>query len=289
MPVVDAHGMKVIRIVWAALAMALFAPGAAHAASGEIEVEGHVRTYVVHVPDDLKPGRPLVFAFHGLGGNGQAMQALTRMNGVADEHGFVVVYPDGIDRVWRFGLSEIDDLAFVDAMIDHFVATLGVDPARVYATGMSNGGFFTTYLGCARPERIAAIATVAAPLAELQKLGCAWAPPRRVQMIAGTEDPLVPWEGNGWTASVPESAQWWITHNQLALEPTLDDWLPNTVAVDGTRTHRTVWGEGQLEVLGVVGGGHTWPGGIQYLPVSAIGRTSRDFSASEAIWQFFDQ
>jgi len=258
-----------------------------HDSAEEIDVAGSAHSFVLHVPANVQPAAPLVLAFHGLGGTGQAMQALTRMNATADEHGFIVAYPDGIDRSWHFGGSDIDDLAFVDALIDHLVATHGVDPTRVYATGMSNGGYFTTFVACARPERIAAIATVAASLAELQKLGCASAPSIRIQMIGGTEDPLVPWEGNAILASMPESAQFWVRHNELSIEPTLDEWLPDSAPRDGTRTRRMAWGDGQVEVLGVAGGGHTWPGGIQYLPTSAIGRTSRDFSASDAIWEFF--
>ena len=121
---------------------------------GQIDVAGRQRTYLLHLPPGFEPGTgaTLVLAFHGQGGTGDGQQGMTHMSATADAHGFVVVYPDGLDRTWHYGRSEIDDLAFVDALIDHLQATLGVDPARVYVTGMSNGGFFATYLACARPD-----------------------------------------------------------------------------------------------------------------------------------------
>jgi polyhydroxybutyrate depolymerase len=87
--------------------------------------------------------------------------------------------------------------------------------------------------------------------------------------------------------SVPQATQWWVAHDQLDEQPTVDEWLPDVAPGDGTRTRRLSYGEGQVELLAVNGGGHTWPGGVQYLPASVIGHTSRDFSASETIWEFF--
>jgi len=265
------------------------APSAVAASADEIDVGGRTRTYDLHVPPgvDVGAGAPLVVAFHGQGGTGQAQAALSGMNATADNYGFVVVYPDGIDRTWHYGGSDIDDLAFVDALIDHLVETLGVDASRVYATGMSNGGFFSIFYSCARPQRVAALAPVAATLAKLQVLGCSFAPSLRIQMIAGTEDPLVPWAGNAGWFSVPDAIGYWVSHDQVSPELTVDEWLPDTAPGDGTRAHRQVYGDAQVELIEVEGGGHTWPGGLQYLPARLIGRTSRDFSANEAIWAFF--
>jgi polyhydroxybutyrate depolymerase len=282
--------LNMFRIVMAAagvLAAALLAPPASAAES--IDVDGRTRTYELHVPASAAPGAALVIAFHGFGGDGRAQQVLTRMNQTADEHGFVVAYPNGLGRQWHFGGSDIDDIAFTEALIDQLVSSHGVDPSRVYVTGMSNGGFFSIHFACARPDRVAAVATVGATLGGLQRAACSLAPPHRVLMIAGTEDPLVPFEGNAGWLSVPEAIVFWAMHNGLSLEPTTDTWLPDVAPNDGTQTRHIAYGEGQVQLLAVAGGGHTWPGGIQYLSPSRIGPTSRDFNASEAIWSFFTQ
>ena len=108
-------------------------------------------------------------------------------------------------------------------------------------------------------------------------------------MIAGTADPIVPWDGNAGLLSVPDAVQFWIDHNNLPADPVVDELLPDVDPGDGTRTSRKLWGEGESQValLTVTGGGHTWPGGLPYLPASIVGPISRDFDASEAIWEFF--
>lgn len=280
----------------AALLVGCRAP-AARATSGttseSIQVNGRQRTYRLHLPDGSKPttATPLVLAFHGRGGQGEGMESLTGLSATADAHGFIVAYPDGIGRGWHYGLSEVDDVAFVDALIDRLVSEDNVDTQRVYATGLSDGGFFSEFLGCASDHRVAAIAPVGASLTGLLALHCAGAGSLPVLMISGTEDPLVPYTGStsfpGRLLSVPESIGFWVGHDGLSSAPVVDEWLADTDPADGTRTHHTSYGSGQVDLLTVEGGGHTWPGGLQYLPVASVGRTSRDFSANERIWAFF--
>jgi polyhydroxybutyrate depolymerase len=269
-----------------------------HASSGtsqeQIEVGGRVRTYLLHRPNGVSSDQspPLVLAFHGRGGQGVGMEALTGLSATADAHGFLVAYPDGIGRAWHYGESDIDDIAFTDALIDRLVAEEHVDPSRVYATGLSDGGFFSEFLGCAPEQRVAAIAPVGAELTGLLALRCALVPAIPVEMIVGTDDPIVPWAGSstfpGRLLSAPETTAFWVGHAGLGAAPSVDEWLPDTAPNDGTRVHHLAYGNGQVDLLAVVGGGHTWPAGLQYLPVQWVGRTSRDFSASETIWQFFE-
>lgn len=269
------------------------APGGTTRAS--IEVGGRTRTYLLHLPtgaeSDDQP-LPVVLAFHGRGGQGTGMEMLTRLSDTADAHGFIVAYPDGIDHAWHYGESSIDDVAFVDALIDRLVAEQHADPSRIYATGLSDGGFFSEFIGCAPAHRIAAIAPVGASLTGLLALRCSLAPAVPVMIIFGTDDPIVPWSGNdslpGRLLSVPASTAFWVGHAGLSGPPSVDEWLPDADPNDGTRVHHTAYGTGQVDLFAVVGGGHTWPGGLQYLPVQFVGRTSRDFRASESIWQFFE-
>jgi len=258
-----------------------------------IEIGGLSRTYLLHLPNGAESDQPvpLVLAFHGRGGQGAGMETLTGLSATADAHGFIVAYPDGIDHSWHYGVSNVDDIAFTDALIDRLVAEHHVDPDRVYATGLSDGGFFSEFLGCAPEHRIAAIAPVGASLTGLLLLRCQLVPPIPVEIIFGTDDPIVPWGGSGQfpggLLSVPASTAFWVQHAGLEGAPTTDEWLPNADPNDGTTVHHTAYGDGQVDLLAVVGGGHTWPGGLQYLPAAFVGRTSRDFRASERIWQFF--
>jgi polyhydroxybutyrate depolymerase len=254
---------------------------------------------------------PLVFLLHGGGGTGEGMGKLTvgGFNRLADREGFIIVYPDGIEKHWNDGrglqayrahLENIDDVGFISALIEHLIRTLNVDPNRIYAAGISNGGQFSQRLACELSGRIAAIGVVAIQLPEHLPSSCAPKRPVSVLMMPGTEDPLVPWEGGeigfrrgrkfGRVLSVPESMRFWAKHNQCPISP-LITYEPDRDPKDGTRVRRETYGpcghETEVLLYAIEGGGHTWPGGDQYLPAGIIGRTSRDIDANEVIWGFF--
>jgi len=280
--------------------------------SGALVHDGLRRSYIVHIGAscDLSHPAPLVIVLHGGGGNGAGMVKLTGFNAVSDREGFIVVYPDGIDRHWNDGrgvewyrahTQDIDDVGFISALIDELSRKLNIDAKRVYATGISNGGMMSYRLGCELSDRIAAIAAVAASLA-VNKVK-EWSPTRPipVMIIAGTADPLVPWNGGdirygeriyGTVLSVPETVEFWVEKNGCTARPVVRR-LPDSDPADGTVVRREAYSgckDGAEVVLyAVEGGGHTWAGGLQYLPERIIGKTSREFSASEVIWQFFKQ
>lgn len=262
-----------------------------------ITVDGRVRTALVHVPPQ-KPGirgLPLVLAFHGRLGDGAGMRALTGMDAVADENGFLVVYPDGVERSWNDGRTTtpanaagVDDVAFVRALLAAVQQDFGVDDDRIFATGMSNGGFLTQRLGCELAGTFAAIAPVASTLPRAQARRCDPDRALPVLMIAGTQDTLVPYDGNADWLSARASAKRW---RQWADCP-----KPQEKAVPDRRNDRTSTsvlvakkcrGGAAVKLFTVEGGGHTWPGGLQYVPRAAVGRTARDFQASRVIWDFF--
>ena len=280
--------------------------------SGVLVHSGLRRSYIVHIGAacDLNRPAPLVIVLHGGGGNGAGMVKLTGFNVVSDREGFIVVYPDGIDRHWNDGRGvewyrahrqDIDDVGFISALTDELSRKLNIDAKRVYATGISNGGMMSYRLGCELSDRIAAIAAVAASLA-VNKVK-EWSPTRPipVMIIAGTADPLVPWNGGyirygeriyGTVLSVPETVEFWVEKNGCPARPVVRR-LPDLDPTDGTVVRREVYsgckGGAEVVLYAVEGGGHTWPGGLQYLPERIIGKTSREFSASEVIWQFFKQ
>lgn len=272
--------------------------------TGSIQSGGFERTYLVHIPPSFDRGKrmPLVFVLHGGGGTGDGMKKLTfnRFDTLADKEGFIVVYPDGFEKSWNDGREggelgahreKIDDVGFFSALIDHFIKELKVDPKRVYFTGISNGALMSHRLACELSGKIAAIA----PLCGSKPTGSSCLPSRPVSVLAinGTADRLAPWAG-GWVAgkklSVPESIQFWVSHNKCSPTPVITE-LPDTDPADGTRIRLETYGngrEGTEVILCVVeGGGHTWPGGLQYLPEATIGKTSKDINACDLIWDFF--
>ena len=273
-----------------------------------LRIRGRDRTYCLYRPSGAGPAsRPLVLAFHGGGGDGKGMARLTGMNIVAARLGVLVAYPDGIDRHWGDGRARSpavisqgeNDITFVRAIIDDLTRRDHADPRRVYAAGISNGGFFAARLGCEVSDRIAAIAIVAAtmPAYLSSSAACRPAAPLPVLLIHGSADPIVPASGgenvggrgySGPAESASGTARFWAKANRCADTPAVTE-LPVKVE-DGTRISRTAWSgcpQSAVVFYEVIGGGHTWPGGMQYLPPGLIGRTTHNLDASAAILDFF--
>ena len=257
-----------------------------------LEVGGESRSYWIHRPEGLAEPAPVMLMFHGGGGSadrkGKSVAGVVGFDDVADREGFVVVYPNAVDGNWNDTRepSEHDDVAYVDAVL----ASLGttVDPARIHVAGISNGGFFAQRLACERSERFASVAAVAATFPV--GLACDPAVPVPILFVPGTDDPVVPYAGGeipggrGQVTSVDEAVAGWVSRNGCTDAPVRTDW-PDT-ADDGTTVHEERWcaGEGEVRLLAIEGGGHTWPGGRQYAPRFLIGRVSRELDASEEIW-----
>ncbi|NDJ35407.1 MAG: prolyl oligopeptidase family serine peptidase [Chloroflexi bacterium] len=268
-----------------------------------ITVDGLERGYVLHLPPayDGSTPLPVIVALHGGGGRALNMRNLTDLNPLANQEGFIVVYPQGIDQNWADGRGAtgpdqtgVDDVNFILTLLDALAAEYAIDPARVYATGISNGGFMSQRLACEAPDRFAAVASVAATFQA--DFSCDPARPTPVLFILGTDDPLVPYEGGevagerGAIFSAEESVTRWAAINGCGDTPPVTTTIPDAAA-DGTTAEVTTIGPcaqgSAVELVTVVGGGHTWPGGRQYLGEGLIGKTSRDFSASAWIWSFF--
>lgn len=264
------------------------------------------RVYYEVVPPSCGPGKscPLVLVFHGGGGDAPGMGRLTRFDAAAREQGFIAVFPEGIGGHWNDGRPEgeshEDDVGFVDALLDDAVPRLGADPARVYSTGISNGGLFSFRLACERAERFAAIAPVAAQLGRELSRTCRPRAPIAVLNIAGTEDRLMPFAGGhvsgpwglknrGAILSSDATFEFWA--GQEGCGPAQPAEVVNRDPADGTalrREPRARCRSGADVVRDVIlGGGHTWPGGDQYLPVRLVGRVSRELDATEEVWRFF--
>lgn len=266
-----------------------------------INVGGLTRNYLLHVPDDLPAGKsvPLVLVFHGGGGHDWNMPGFTHFDDLADQEGFVVVYPDATNGHWNDsrGLSTADDVGFTRALIADVSRSHSIDAHRIYATGISNGGFFSNRLACDLSDRIAAIASVAATMPKPLVAECKPSRPISVLYIQGTEDPLVAINGgkvgethsHGENISLVDSAKFWRDNDHITSAPQVKD-LPDRYD-DGTHVRREIWTGGkddtEVDVYTIEGGGHTWPGGPQYLPKAVVGKVSQNLNATRTIWEFF--
>ncbi len=274
----------------------------------EIEHSGEKRTCHVFVPDEERTRRALVVVLHGGGGDGAHIQRITHFDTIAAREGFCVAYPDAVGNVWNSGghakaerdvPHDADDTGFLALLIESLVAEHALDPARVFLAGASNGAMMCHRMACESSALVAGVGMVmgAIPAGVYDT----FAPTRPVPalFINGTEDPIVPWEGGtvrvgrqmrGQVVSVAETVAFWVRHNG-ASEQAEREWLPKQDNDGDTRVWREVHhatGSGANVVLyGVEGGGHTWPGGEQYLAEWIIGKTNRDFDASETLWGFF--
>jgi polyhydroxybutyrate depolymerase len=273
-----------------------------------LDHDGRERTYLLHVPDGLHENEPvpLVFAFHGGGGNGSGMNSLTKFDKLADREEFIAVFPDGVGNSWNDGrqnlaseayLLNVDDVGFVDAMIETISLEFPVDRKRIYATGISNGAIFSHFLAAQRASTFAAIAPVVGGLAIPFNEHFNPDDTVSVIIIQGTADPLVPYNGGqiaggnrGAIISTDDTVELWV-QNDGCNEIPLKEELPNGDLNDGCLVTQYTWSNGNANsavvLLKIEGGGHTWPGGAQYLPMSIIGRVCKDFDATEIIWSFF--
>jgi polyhydroxybutyrate depolymerase len=265
--------------------------------NGGFVSSGETRTYRLYVPERYDPGRaaPLVISLHGGALWGAAQMAVSRWNVVADERGFLVVYPSGLGgrgpRGWRADTAERSsrDVRFIAELIDTLKASYNVDPARIYADGLSNGGGLAFVLSCTLADRIAAVGAVA-PALFLPWSRCQ--DPRPVPLIAfhGTEDRFTPYHGgSSWVApghtfpSIPAWTASWALRNSCQAEP-----VESAVTADISRRAYGGCADGADVVLYTIhGGGHTWPGGGPQ-PEWFLGRTSRDVEASRQAWAFFE-
>ena len=263
--------------------------------NGSIISSGQEREYLLYVPKSYDRTRPtpLVISMHGGAMWPAAQKETSQWNELAEEHGFIVVYPSGEagdgPRAWNVhpGNGLTMDVRYISELIDTLSTAYNIDPMRIYANGLSNGGGMSFVLSCTLSDRIAAVGTVVAA----QTLPFSWCKdPTPVPLIAfhGTADPVVPYRGGKtWVSprKFPRVTTWtadWARRNGCGLKP-----VDSVIAADITRREYTACAEDATVVLYTVrGGGHTWPGG-KGMPDWILGPTPRSIDATSEMWDFF--
>ena len=256
------------------------------------------RRYWLYQPDGIGEDAPLVVVMHGYSGNAQDIQTYSNMNDVADQHGFVVAYPQGTrdddsNRFFNVGYAfhpgvTIDDVGFIRAIVSQLQFNLGVSQENVFATGMSNGGEMSYMLACQAADVFKSVASVSGIMFESFAFGCTPTRPISIFEIHGTDD-AVNWYGGDLTneggggpyRGIEDGIDFWISINDLSQQERIS--LPDIDRSDGSDiTFERHWSDdSDIEVwlYRVNGGGHDWPGA----------EGNMDIDSSQSVWSFFNR
>jgi len=224
----------------------------------QITVDGTAHNYHLWAPA-TRPSRlptALVLLFHGFANNGAGIAKLTRLPRRGLKRGLMVVAPDGPGQTWQF-TGNGTDATYVDGLLTSLTKAHCVDLRRIYVAGFSAGAAFSIAYACARPERIAALATVAVEF----QLGCKR--PTAILDFHGTDDPLIPYRNGAVGLSLPG------VHVRGTML-NMGDWarlgrcatVPTEVAI-ASDTRFTTWPHcadgAEVSLYSIEHGGHVWP------------------------------
>lgn len=278
---------------------------------GSMEVAGVQRSYRSYVPRGLPKGAPLVLVLHGSGEGPQAIRVGTGygFERLADQHGFAVVYPKSFGFDWNDCSSigdtavngvRADDAGFLAALVEKLVGEIGVDPNRVFAAGVSNGGSMALRLALEHPKRYRAVAAALANVPAPQNFQCQpVAQTPSVMILNGTEDPLVPYAGGevnllglfykgGQVMSSTASAQYFADRLAIAGKPQVS----LTQTAQGTRVEYARWqaadGRAEVELVTLHGAGHGLPQPWARRP-RLLGPSPMEPNGPALIWAFFER
>jgi polyhydroxybutyrate depolymerase len=301
-------------------------PAQAQDAQVEVQINDHTRTFAVHLPQgyDSQQHYPVVILLHGRDQDASEMARLTHFNEFADRDSIIAVYPNAVNGRWNIGAGQpqlygrgpyrrpgiwgpgypprererregaprTPDIQFLNRMLDKLTTRYSVDTRRIYATGLGEGGFMALRMGCSMADRVAAIAPVGAAMPRM--LNCVPSRPVPALLMNGTDDPIVHYDGGRYKdgllhlLSAEDSAKEWARLNRCSEKPT-ESKLPSLQkGAKDTKVYLfdSCQENAQVALYAVKDGGHTWPGGEQYMIEKEVGRTSNALNANETIWSF---
>jgi len=260
--------------------------------------DGQTRSYKVRLPVGYNSSLTysMILNLHGYTSTAAAQEAYTDFNVIADTAKIIMVYPDGVANAWNAGWSNpynsgVNDVGFISALIDTMIQNYSINSCRVYAIGMSNGGFMSHRLACELENKIAAIVGVTGMLADSTAFYCQTNRAVPIMQIQGTADAVVPFNGTPFSnRSFDNMISWWYNHNGCSNTEVVFNY-PNISLMDNCTAELTIHnqcdGNTAIYAVKIVNGGHTWPGASIDIPSN--GNTNRDIHGSNEIWRFLRQ
>jgi len=264
--------------------------------NGTIISSGVTRRYILYVPKsyDGSKATPLVISIHPAATWPAVEMAISRWNELAERYRFIVVYPAGRGVLfggYGFGPGvwpgDPEDVKFISDLIDKLQREYNVDPNRIYANGMSNGGDMAIVLSCQLPDGIAAVGSVAGAYPQSEEF-CPNSKPVPVVIFHGTADKLAPYQGGKSPiapfpfANVQELTARLAQRNKCIGSP-VDSRIAPVV-------HRLAYANcaenADVVLYTIEGGGHFWPGG-KHMAEWVAGQTIDEFGATKVMWDFF--
>jgi polyhydroxybutyrate depolymerase len=254
---------------------------------------GIEREFFVYLPNSYNPKKsnPLVLNFHGYGGSAYMFMFNTGFNDMADKEGFIVVHPQGTllngRSHWNIGGStegsKVDDYGFIGILIEFLERKYNIDSNRIYASGMSNGGYFAFGLACQMSDKIAAIASVTGSMTPRDSKKCQINRPVGILQLHGTNDNAVPYNGKqGRSMAIQDVIEFWKSKNGIETKVKMRA-IRDLDKKDGSTVEKYTYsgGENNTDIVHykVVGGGHNWFGN----------RGNKDIKATEIIWDYFSK
>jgi polyhydroxybutyrate depolymerase len=258
--------------------------------------EKQKRKYILYLPKGYQARKtyPLVYNFHGGGMTATEQMFYTRMNHTADKHGFIVVYPSGINADWNVGFdmsykNGTNDLGFIQALTDTLKKKYNINSKAIFATGLSRGGFLCHRLASELPKVFAAVASIGGPLPDSVKFFNQAEKKISIMQVSGTDDEVVIYNGKSQAYSSASSTfDYWVAHNKLPVNMERNK-IINSNKKDGTSVLiREISDDFSSVILvSVTHGGHTWPGSDSFNIGYPLGKTTKDLDINEYMWNFF--
>ena len=246
------------------------------------------RQYVSYIPQIYNPSvsTPLLFNFHGRGGNPFTAINNADFRDIADTANFIIVHPKGLlnssgESHWNYGNTTVDDIGFINSLYNKLIIDYNIDLSRVYSVGMSNGGAMSYFLACDMNDKIAAIASVTGAMTSYQLSSCNPIHSTPILQIHGTNDTVVNF------SSMQYGLEYWRSYNNcnLIADTIL---IPNYDLSDSSTVEHVIYGNGDngvtTELFKIINGGHSWPGSN-----FNFGGTNFDINASEEVWKFLSK
>jgi len=249
------------------------------------------REYLIYIPSsyDSTQATPLVLSFHGGSGTAYGYMQYTDMRSVADTAGFLIAYPQGsLDSEgfshWNSMLytegskSVVDDVGFIQSLLNDIEDNYNIDTNRIYASGFSNGADFSFSLGCYLNSKFAAIVSVSGLMAQESETYCNPISSTGIMIVHGTSDTERPYLGiNSWYLSIDSAINYWVDYNNLDSTINLNYVDDNNYQIENYN-YLNSNNKVMIKLLKIINGGHYWFD-LEY----------QNQNLDQTIWNFFTQ